>query len=167
MKFAPIIFHRSFRSHCPTVWPNSRDNLSGNRKLPPIVGPKSDMADYRRLLFPPTQVLPLPDFSSDFPSDPTILRSVGQWDAGFMRNFSLQRFLKKVNIVNYRPWAFCLGFSLRRFKIWTHIRTCNKTRIPSPMHKTWHPITLHINKAGQLLCLTSIPYSHRMTQLPL
>ena len=43
----------------------------GNLKLPPIVGPKSDMADYRRLLFSPR----LPDFSSDFSSDPPILRS--------------------------------------------------------------------------------------------
>ena len=32
--------------------------------------------------FPPMQVLPLPNFSPDFPSDHPILRSVGQWDAG-------------------------------------------------------------------------------------
>ena len=60
----------------------------GNQKLHPIVRPKSDMADYRRFTsdyyFPPTQVLPLPDFSSDFSSDPPILPSVGQWDAGFI-----------------------------------------------------------------------------------
>ena len=64
-----------------------------NRKLPLIVGPKSDMADYRRLppdyYFPPTQVLPLPDFSSDFLSDPPILRSVWQWDAGFTAAFTV------------------------------------------------------------------------------
>ena len=43
-------------------------------RLPPIT------SDY---YFPPTQVLPLPDFSSDFSPDPPILWSVGQWDAGF------------------------------------------------------------------------------------
>ena len=32
------------------------------------------------------QVLPLPNFSSDFPSDPPILRSFGQWDAGLKGN---------------------------------------------------------------------------------
>ena len=36
---------------------------SGNQKLPPIIGPKSVMSDYRRsppiIIFPPTQVLPL------------------------------------------------------------------------------------------------------------
>ena len=50
----------SFRSHCPTVGQNSSDNLSGNRKIHPIVGPKSDIADYRRL---PPIIIP-PDASS-------------------------------------------------------------------------------------------------------
>ena len=77
MKFAPIIFHRYFWSHCPTRTKSHR----GNRKLPPIVGPKYDMADYCRL--PP--IIIYPQFFIRFPPDPPILRSVGQWDAGLTR----------------------------------------------------------------------------------
>ena len=43
-------------------------------RLPPIT------SDY---YFTPTQVLPLPDFSSDFSSDPSILRSVGLYSFSF------------------------------------------------------------------------------------
>ena len=55
---------------------------SANRKLPPIVGPKSDMADYRRLppiiIFTQRKFSHCPIFHPIF--HPT-LRSVGQWDA--------------------------------------------------------------------------------------
>ena len=55
-----------------------------NRKLPPIVGPKSDTADYRRL--PPISIFfPRRKFSHCpiyHPIFYPILRSVGQWDAG-------------------------------------------------------------------------------------
>ena len=37
---------------------NNRNNLSGNRKLPPIVGAKSNMSDYRRS--PPIIIHPTP-----------------------------------------------------------------------------------------------------------
>ena len=76
MIFAPIIFHRSFRSHCPTK------SHIGNRKLPPIVRPKSDMADYCRL--PPISIFPRRKFSHCpifHPIFHPTLRSVGQWDA--------------------------------------------------------------------------------------
>ena len=56
----------------------------GNRKLPPIVGPKSDMADYRRLppiiIFPDTSS-PTARFVIRFsirPSDPPISRAMGR-----------------------------------------------------------------------------------------
>ena len=82
MKFAPIISLRSLRSHCPTVGTKSH---IGNRKLPPIVGPKSDMADYCRLppiiIFPRRKFSHCPIFHLIF--HPT-LRSVEQWDAGLM-----------------------------------------------------------------------------------
>ena len=55
-----------------------------NRKLPSIVGPKSDMADYRRL--PPIIIFPRCKFSHCpifHPIFLPILRSVGQWNAGF------------------------------------------------------------------------------------
>ena len=52
--------------------------------LPPIT------SDY---YFPLMQFLPLPDFPSDFPPDPPILLSVGQWDAGF----------KKILLLNAEP----------------------------------------------------------------
>ena len=57
---------------------------SGNRKLPPIVGPKCDMADCRRLPPiiipppPPMLVLSAPAFSSDFLSDPLISWAMGR-----------------------------------------------------------------------------------------
>ena len=82
MKFASIIFHRSFRSHCPTVGPNCHDNLtvaienylqSSDQTLtcPTTI-------NHLRLLFPP-MVSHWPNFSSD----PLILRSVELWDTGF------------------------------------------------------------------------------------
>ena len=84
MKFAPIFFHRSFRSLCPTVGPNLRDNLSGNRKLPLIVGPRSNMSDYH---WSPTIIIfPQRKFSRCPIFHPT-LRSVGQWDASLRINY--------------------------------------------------------------------------------
>ena len=90
MKFAPII-SRLFRSHCRTVGrtvgPNFRDNLSGDLKLPPIIRPKSDMADYRRLppiiIFPRRKFSHCPIFHPIF--HPTLL-SVRQWDADLTYN---------------------------------------------------------------------------------
>ena len=61
-----------------------------NRKLPPIVGPKSDMADYCRL--PPINIFPRCKLSHCLIFHPIfhpILRSVGQWDAG-LRNIDFQ-----------------------------------------------------------------------------
>ena len=65
VKFAPVVFARSFRSHCPTVGPNfsmavkhypppprSSDRV-WHVRLPPIT------SDYH---FPPTQVLQLARF---------------------------------------------------------------------------------------------------------
>ena len=55
----------------------------GNRKLPLIVGPKSDMADYHRL--PPIIIFLRCKFSHCpifHPIFHPILRSVRQWDAG-------------------------------------------------------------------------------------
>ena len=61
-----------------------------NRKLPPIVGPKSDMADYRRL--PPIIIFLRRKFSHCpifHPIFQATLRSVEQWDAGFSNMFFL------------------------------------------------------------------------------
>ena len=55
----------------------------GNRKLSPIVGSKSDMADYRRL--PPIIIFPRRKFSHCLIFHPIFhptLQSVRQWDAG-------------------------------------------------------------------------------------
>ena len=69
MKFAPIIFHRLFRSHYLTVGPNLTVAIKNYLRSSDQSLIWQTTADYLRLLFPPTQVLPLPDFSSDFPSD--------------------------------------------------------------------------------------------------
>ena len=56
-------------SHCQSKITYDCRTKVWHGRLPP------NTSDY---YFPPTQVLPL----LDFPSDPPILRSVGQWDAG-------------------------------------------------------------------------------------
>ena len=76
MKFAPNTFH------CPTVGPNLTLAIENYLRSSDQSLTLQTTADYPDYYSPPTQVLPLPDFSSDFPSDPPTLRSVGQWDAG-------------------------------------------------------------------------------------
>ena len=62
-------------SHWQSKITSDRRTKVWHGRLPPIT------YDY---YFPLTQVLPLLDFSSDFSTDPPILRSVGQWDAGLI-----------------------------------------------------------------------------------
>ena len=77
-----LFFHWSFRSHCPTVGPNSRDDISGNGILHLIVGPKSSMSDYCRsppiIIFLEHEFSHWHDFSSNFPTDPPISRAMGR-----------------------------------------------------------------------------------------
>ena len=80
MKFAPIVLAQSFRFFCLTVgtyfsvtvinYPRSSDRV-WHVRLPPIT------SDY---YFPRHKFSNWSVFTFDFPPDPPILRSVGQWD---------------------------------------------------------------------------------------
>ena len=74
MKFAPIIFHRSFLSHCSTVIPNLTLAIENYLRSSDQSLTWQTTTDYLRL-FPRLKFSHRPIF---YP----ILRSVGQWDAG-------------------------------------------------------------------------------------
>ena len=75
---------------------------SGNRKLPPIVGPKCDMADCCRLppiIIPPSPPPPRCMFSHCPHFHPIfypILWSVGQWDAGLKETILMHTHSTKI-----------------------------------------------------------------------
>ena len=76
MKFATIVFGPIVSMAQPNSRANNRVKfLSDNEKLPLIDRPS--------MIFLPTQILQLADFTSDFWFDPPIPLSIGQWNAGF------------------------------------------------------------------------------------
>ena len=62
MKFAPIIFHRSFRSHCPTVGPNLTLAIKNSLRSSDQSLTWQTTADYLRLLFSPDASSPTARF---------------------------------------------------------------------------------------------------------
>ena len=74
-------FHRSFRSHCPTVGPNLTLAIENYLRSSDQSLTWQTTADYLRLLFPPDASSPTARFFIRFfirPSDPPISRAMGR-----------------------------------------------------------------------------------------
>ena len=82
MKFAPIIFQQSFRSHCQTVGPNLTGAIENYLWSSDQSLTWQTTADYHRLSFSPVASSPTARFFIRFsiqPSDPPISRPMGCW----------------------------------------------------------------------------------------